>query len=138
MLRSCTTAVELFKNVAERGRWGELLMQVIIIIISNTCIIIIYNIKYQFQAHSDYRDGLYNQAFVQYALLSELGYEVSQSNAAFMFDRGEVPMLAVHDGLTRALLYWSRAAAQGYSAAQVSLYTVLEEIKGSKISLNFF
>lgn len=28
MLRSCTTAVELFKNVAERGRWGELLMQV--------------------------------------------------------------------------------------------------------------
>nr|CAI5818527.1 unnamed protein product [Callosobruchus analis] len=28
MLRSCPTAVELFKNVAERGRWGELLMQV--------------------------------------------------------------------------------------------------------------
>lgn len=28
MLRSCMTAVELFKNVAERGKWGELLMQV--------------------------------------------------------------------------------------------------------------
>lgn len=28
MMRSCPTAVELFKNVAERGRWGELLMQV--------------------------------------------------------------------------------------------------------------
>lgn len=28
MMRSCPTAVELFKNVAERGRWGEMLMQV--------------------------------------------------------------------------------------------------------------
>ncbi|XP_066245072.1 protein sel-1 homolog 1 isoform X1 [Euwallacea similis] len=99
MLRSCTTAVELFKNVAERGRWGELLMQ----------------------AHADYRDGLYNQAFVQYVLLAELGYEVAQSNAAFMLDRGEVPMLDISEGLIRALLYWSRAAAQGYSAAQVKV-----------------
>ncbi|XP_030753370.1 protein sel-1 homolog 1 [Sitophilus oryzae] len=99
MLRSCTTAVELFKNVAERGRWGELLMQ----------------------AHSDYRDGLPDQAFIQYALLSELGYEVAQSNAAFMLDRQEVPMLDTHEALVRALLYWSRAAAQGYSAAQVKL-----------------
>lgn len=103
MLRSCTTAVELFKNVAERGRWGELLMQ----------------------AHTDYRDGLYNQAFVQYALLAELGYEVAQSNAAFLLDRAEVPMLDVNEGLVRALLYWSRAAAQGYSAAQVSFVFVL-------------
>uniref|UniRef100_A0AAR5QCP3 Uncharacterized protein n=1 Tax=Dendroctonus ponderosae TaxID=77166 RepID=A0AAR5QCP3_DENPD len=99
MLRSCTTAVELFKNVAERGRWGELLMQ----------------------AHSDYREGLYNQAFVQYALLAELGYEVAQSNAAFMLDREEVPMLKGDEGLVRALHYWTRAAAQGYSAAQVKV-----------------
>ncbi len=27
MLRSCPTAVELYKNVAERGRWGELMME---------------------------------------------------------------------------------------------------------------
>lgn len=99
MLRSCTTAVELFKNVAERGRWGEILMQ----------------------AHNDYRDGNYDQSFVQYALLSELGYEVAQSNAAFLLDRGEIPMLDTQEGLIRALLYWGRAAAQGYSAAQVKL-----------------
>ncbi|XP_076259356.1 HMG-coA reductase degradation 3 isoform X2 [Rhynchophorus ferrugineus] len=99
MLRSCTTAVELFKNVAERGRWGELLMQ----------------------AHSDYKDGRANQAYVQYALLADLGYEVAQSNAAFMLDRGEIPMLDKQEALVRALLYWSRAAAQGYSAAQVKL-----------------
>lgn len=28
VMRSCPTAVELFKNVAERGKWGEILMQV--------------------------------------------------------------------------------------------------------------
>ncbi|XP_060521129.1 protein sel-1 homolog 1 [Cylas formicarius] len=99
MLRSCTTAVELFKNVAERGRWGEFLMM----------------------AHSDYRYGHYDQSFIQYALLSELGYEVAQSNAAFLLDRNEVPMLSTHESLVRALLYWGRAAAQGYSAAQVKL-----------------
>ncbi|XP_018573433.1 protein sel-1 homolog 1 isoform X2 [Anoplophora glabripennis] len=99
MLRSCPTAVELFKNVAERGRWGEILMQ----------------------AHSDYREGRYDESFVQYALLSELGYEVAQSNAAFLLDRGEVPMLNTQEALVRALLYWGRAAAQGYSAAQVKL-----------------
>ena len=25
--RSCPTAVELYKNVAERGKWGELMME---------------------------------------------------------------------------------------------------------------
>ena len=29
MLRSCTTAVEFYKNVAERGRWSDLLMEVL-------------------------------------------------------------------------------------------------------------
>ncbi|XP_015836829.1 protein sel-1 homolog 1 isoform X1 [Tribolium castaneum] len=99
MLRSCPTAVELFKNVAERGRWGEILMQ----------------------AHSDYTEGRFNEAFVQYALLAELGYEVAQSNAAFLLDRNEVPMFTIQESLARALLYWGRAAAQGYSAAQVKL-----------------
>ncbi|XP_068893612.1 protein sel-1 homolog 1 isoform X3 [Tenebrio molitor] len=99
MLRSCPTAVELFKNVAERGRWGEILMQ----------------------AHSDYNENRFNEAFVQYALLAELGYEVAQSNAAFLLDRNEVPMFSTQESLARALLYWGRAAAQGYSAAQVKM-----------------
>lgn len=72
-----------------------------------------------FQAHGDYRDGKYNEAFVQYALLAELGYEVAQSNAAFMLDRAEVPMLTTDEALVRGLLYWGRAAVQGYSAALV-------------------
>lgn len=66
MMRSCTTAVELFKNVAERGKWGEKLME----------------------AHMLYRDGHFDEAFMIYSLLAELGYEVAQSNAAFLLDRG--------------------------------------------------
>ncbi|GJQ80750.1 hypothetical protein Trydic_g9342 [Trypoxylus dichotomus] len=99
MMRSCSTAVEFFKNVSERGRWGEILMQ----------------------AHNDYRNRKFNEAYVQYALLSELGYEVAQSNAAFLLDRNEVPLFPHPDGFIRALLYWGRAAAQGYSPAQVKL-----------------
>lgn len=99
-MRSCPTAVEFFKNVAERGRWGELLMQ----------------------AHGDYRNKKSNEAFTQYALLAELGYEVAQSNAAFMLERNEVPLIEQSEGLERALLYWGRGASQGYSAAQVCIF----------------
>lgn len=33
-------------------------------------------------------------------------------------------MLSHHEALIRALMYWGRAAAQGYSAAQVSNFKV--------------
>lgn len=88
MIRSCHTAVEvghslqslfiytasfhsfffsfqLFKNVVERGRWADRLME----------------------AYSDYRDGHVNEALIKYMLLSDLGYEVAQSNTAFILDR---------------------------------------------------
>lgn len=58
--------LQLFKNVAERGKWGEKLME----------------------AHQYYRELKYNEAYLSYSLLAELGYEVAQSNAAFMLDRG--------------------------------------------------
>jgi len=99
MLRSCTTAVELYKNVAERGKWGEKLME----------------------AHTDYRRGRYDEALVKYLLLAELGYEVAQSNAAFIMDRKETELYDHEEMWKRALVYWSRAAAQGYSAARVRL-----------------
>ncbi|KAG8282325.1 protein sel-1 homolog 1-like [Homalodisca vitripennis] len=100
MMRSCTTAVELYKNVAERGKWGEKLME----------------------AHQHYRELRYNEAYLTYSLLAELGYEVAQSNAAFMLDRGEVSLWGTERELyVRALQYWGRAAAQGYSPAQVKL-----------------
>lgn len=121
MMRSCPTAVEvtfnadafgsqpinqypfnlqLFKSVAERGKWSEQLMF----------------------AHQDYKTYRFNNAFMQYALASELGYEVAQSNAAFLLDRNEVSLFPNrYEDLVRALQYWGRSAAQGYSTAQVKM-----------------
>ncbi|KAI2799633.1 Protein sel-1 1 [Blomia tropicalis] len=99
-LRSCTTAVELFKSVSERGPWGAMLMQ----------------------AHANYKDGDRANAFIKYAVLSELGYEVAQSNAAFMLDREElVQLFNKSENHVRAFMYWSRSATQGSSAARVKL-----------------
>lgn len=151
IMPSCPTAVELFKNVAERGKWAENLM-----------------FAYQYFKRSQFR-----RAFLLYGLLSELGYEVAQSNAAFILDKNLVDFegstltekgAAVVEGedheeqqqqlkgsigedkgvgdaaapkehkkkkeqdqpkskenLVRALQYWSRAASQGYSSAQVKM-----------------
>lgn len=75
-------------------------------------------------AHQDYKSYRFDSAFLQYAFASELGYEVAQSNAAFILDRGEVTLFGGDrrfEELVRALQYWGRAANQGYSAAQVKL-----------------
>lgn len=68
--RSCSTAVDLYKNVVERGRVGEKLME----------------------AYTQYRDGDTNSAYVLYAFLSDLGYDVAQSNAAYLLDRDDVTL----------------------------------------------
>lgn len=98
-IRSCSTAVELFKNVAERGKWGKILMK----------------------GHSNYKEGSSSEAFVKYAFVSELGYEVGQSNAAFILEREEVDFLNRNESMVRALMYWSRAARQEYAVARVKL-----------------
>ncbi|KAK3860404.1 hypothetical protein Pcinc_033546 [Petrolisthes cinctipes] len=99
MVRSCHTSVELFKNVAERGRWGELLNE----------------------AHTAYWSGRHTQSLVTYTLLAELGYEVAQSNAAFILDRHNTHLFPQPQAFARALMYWGRAAAQGYAVARVKL-----------------
>lgn len=38
-------------------------------------------------AHNLYRKGYINEAYVMYAYMAELGYEVAQSNAAFLLDK---------------------------------------------------
>ncbi|KAK2587376.1 hypothetical protein KPH14_003093 [Odynerus spinipes] len=111
MMRSCPTAVELLKNVAERGKWSNQLMT----------------------AHTDYREGRVDEAFVSYYLLAEMGYEVAQSNAAFILDKGETTILSEEEGLVRALQLWARAAAQGYSAAQVKLGDAHYYGRGTKV-----
>merc|ERR1711892_725952 len=73
------------------------------------------------EAHTDYRRGRYDEALMKYLLLAELGYEVAQSNAAYIMDRKETELYNPEEMWKRALVYWSRAAAQGYSAARVRL-----------------
>ncbi|EDV43958.1 uncharacterized protein Dana_GF18742 [Drosophila ananassae] len=100
MLRSCPAAVEFFKTVSERGRWSSRLMH----------------------AYSDYKKNRIDEAYMQYSLMAEVGYEVAQSNAAYLLDREEVHVFNDrHEDLIRAFYYWKRAAGQGYSAAQVKL-----------------
>lgn len=99
-IRDCRIAVEFLKNVAERGHWGDKFMQ----------------------AHQDHREGNSRQSFVKYAFLSELGYEVGQSNAAFILGREELLSLFSQDeSYKRALMYWARSASQGYVNARVKL-----------------
>ena len=56
---------QLFKNVAERGHWSEMVME----------------------AHSMYRESNIDGALLLYTLLAELGYEVAQSNVAYILDK---------------------------------------------------
>ncbi|XP_048852724.1 protein sel-1 homolog 1-like isoform X2 [Brienomyrus brachyistius] len=99
VMRSCHTAVELFKNVCERGRWSERLMT----------------------AYSSFKEGDSNSAVVQYLLLAEQGYEVAQSNVAFILDQKESKIFSENETYPRALLHWNRAAAQGYTVARIKL-----------------
>lgn len=99
VLRSCNTATELFKNVAERGRIAQMLME----------------------AHEAYRAGNIDTALLKYALLAELGYEVAQSNVAYILDHGLTSVILENETFPRALLYWTRAASQGNTAARVKV-----------------
>lgn len=99
VIRSCSTAVELFKNVAERGRWSKWLMY----------------------AHDAYREQRYDEAFVTYQLLAELGYEVAESNLAFLLEEGKVSVVDKSEFHSRALVQWQRSASQGSTSARVKL-----------------
>ncbi|XP_026743235.1 protein sel-1 homolog 1 isoform X1 [Trichoplusia ni] len=99
VMRSCTTAVELFKNVCERGSWGSRLML----------------------AHAAWRARDSDSSLLQYLALAERGYELAQTNAAFLLDNGEVRLFPGSERWSRALQLWSRGAAQGCGAARVKL-----------------
>jgi SEL1 protein len=103
VLRSCTTATELFKNVAERGRWTNMFIE----------------------AYNLYRQGHIEQAFMKYLYLAELGYEVAQSNVAYLLDQMPNQLINIYNKkdelYRRALIYWNRAAIQGFHTARVKL-----------------
>ncbi|XP_055957164.1 protein sel-1 homolog 1 isoform X3 [Patella vulgata] len=99
VLRNCHTAVELYKNVAERGKWAEKLME----------------------AHKLYKEGHIDNALFKYTFLAELGYEVAQSNVAYLLDQGESRIFSDLETYQRALLQYTRAASQGSTVARVKM-----------------
>lgn len=99
VLRNCHTAVELYKNVAERGPWAVSLME----------------------AHQLYKDGNIDQALLKYTFMAELGYEVAQSNVAYILDQGESSLFTEKETYQRALLHWTRAASQGSTVARLKM-----------------
>lgn len=44
-------------------------------------------------AHSLYKEGHVDSAVLKYIVLAELGYEVAQSNVAYILDQGESNLL---------------------------------------------
>uniref|UniRef100_A0A673KC73 SEL1L adaptor subunit of ERAD E3 ubiquitin ligase n=1 Tax=Sinocyclocheilus rhinocerous TaxID=307959 RepID=A0A673KC73_9TELE len=102
VMRSCHTAVELFKNVCERGRWSERFMA----------------------AYGSFKEGDMDSALVQYLLLAEQGYEVAQSNVAFILDQKGSQIFNENETYPRALLHWTRAhpAVSHFSIIAAKLY----------------
>ncbi|ELW69957.1 Protein sel-1 like protein 2 [Tupaia chinensis] len=99
VLRSCRTAVELYKGVCELGHWAEKFLT----------------------AYFAYKDGDIDSSLVQYALLAEMGYEVAQSNSAFILESKKANILEKEKMYPMALLLWNRAAIQGNVFARVKI-----------------
>ncbi|TKC34206.1 hypothetical protein EI555_007027, partial [Monodon monoceros] len=99
VLRSCRTAVELYKGVCELGHWAEKFLT----------------------AYFAYKNGDIDSSLVQYALLAEMGYEVAQSNSAFILESKKAKILEKEKMYPMALLLWNRAATQGNAFARVKI-----------------
>jgi SEL1 protein len=103
VLPSCPIACDFYKNVAERGSWSRLFNEALRL----------------------YRRGKIQEAFRIYLYLAELGYEIAQSNAAYILDRMPDQLLRMYrnrqKSYGKALLYWNRAANQGYQYAHIKL-----------------
>lgn len=65
------------------------------------------------EAYDFYTRGYTEAAMLKYLLAAELGYELAQSNVAFILDNGETDAYQTNEKYKRALMQWSRAAGQG-------------------------
>ncbi|XP_043368012.1 protein sel-1 homolog 2 isoform X6 [Dermochelys coriacea] len=90
-------AEKLYRSVCELGSWSEKFLT----------------------AYFAYQDGNIDSSLIQYALLAEMGYEVAQSNSAYILESEQVKILSNDQMYPLALLLWNRAAAQGNAFARV-------------------
>ncbi|KAK1337256.1 hypothetical protein QTO34_001879 [Cnephaeus nilssonii] len=89
----------LYKGVCELGHWAEKFLT----------------------AYFAYKDGDIDSSLVQYALLAEMGYEVAQSNSAFILESKKAKIIEKEKMYPMALLLWNRAAIQGNAFARVKI-----------------
>lgn len=46
-------------------------------------------------AYNSYKENQFEESFVLYSFLAEMGYEVAQSNTGFILDRGKLNVLRI-------------------------------------------
>lgn len=66
-----SSRLQLYKGVCELGHWAEKFLT----------------------AYFAYKDGDIDSSLIQYALLAEMGYEVAQSNSAFILESSKIRSL---------------------------------------------
>ncbi|KNC98906.1 ubiquitin ligase complex subunit HRD3 [Spizellomyces punctatus DAOM BR117] len=105
-LPNCDVGVRLYKSVAEKGDWHDPIVH---------------------QAQADLNAGDMEGAFLRYLFAAERGYEIAQTNAAWMLDRGMYSpshsriYREKQDPYKTALYLWNRAANQGNVNARVKM-----------------
>lgn len=91
----CVFAASLYKTIAERASYYDNLFE---------------------EAKLDLRRNNYNAALLKYLILSEQGYEIAQSNAAYLIDEGLASIDSIFynnpNPYAIALIYWKRSANQ--------------------------
>ncbi|KAJ3280414.1 ERAD-associated protein [Borealophlyctis nickersoniae] len=104
--QNCHVGVSYLKTVAEKADWHDSVVR---------------------DAHRAYKDGDMEGAFVRYLLAAERGYEIAQTNAAWLIDKGIYDPSksnlfgADHDAYETALSLWNRAANQANVDARVKM-----------------
>ncbi|GAQ85887.1 Extracellular protein SEL-1 and related proteins [Klebsormidium nitens] len=97
--RSYATAVAYYKRIAERGPWGSMMRW----------------------AHECYMEGQLSTALLLYSRAADLGYEVAQSNAAWLLEKGAASeclgptgkRCTDHERYARSHKLWRLASEQG-------------------------
>ncbi|CAG8554689.1 351_t:CDS:10, partial [Diversispora eburnea] len=97
--QSCSVAAAFYKVVAERGDWLHSPFP---------------------NAHMAYVSGDRDSALIYYLMAAEKGYDVGQSNVAWLLDKGNTPKPDVSREKL-ALLYWTRSANQGNADSRVKM-----------------
>jgi len=100
----CVFAASLYKSIAERASYYDELFE---------------------EAKLDLRRRDYNAALLKYIILSEQGYEMAQSNAAYLIDEGLASVNSIfyneQNPYSIALIYWKRSANQMNPDARVKV-----------------